>query len=97
MGKFVLLFKGGAMAETPEAQEASMARWMEWFGVIGGSIIEMGNPFSASTAVGASATSNMTGYTVVSADSLDAAAALAGDCPILADGGAVEVYEAHEM
>ncbi len=97
MVKFVLLYKGGAMAETPEAQEASMAKWMGWFGAIGGSVTDMGNPFGASTAVGAGSTSNMTGYTIVSADSLDAAAALAANCPVLEDGGAVEVYEAHEM
>ena len=35
MAKFVVLYKGGAMAETPEAQEASMQEWMGWFGTIG--------------------------------------------------------------
>jgi hypothetical protein len=30
---------------------------------------------------------------VISADSLDAAAALAKDCPVLAGGGKVDVYE----
>jgi len=97
MAKFVLVYKGGAMAETPEEQEAVMGKWMGWFGAIGGSVTDMGNPFGASTAVGASSTSALTGYTIVSADSLDAAAALANDCPVLEAGGSVEIYEAMEM
>ena len=35
MGKFVLAYKGGGMAETPEAQEAAMKAWMDWFGAGG--------------------------------------------------------------
>ncbi|HLE16122.1 MAG TPA: hypothetical protein VI776_15350 [Anaerolineales bacterium] len=33
------------------------------------------------------------GYTVVKADSLDAAVGLAQGCPVLASGGQVSVYE----
>ena len=41
-----------------------------------------------------SAASGLTGYTVLAADSLAAAAGLAKGCPIFAGGGSVEVYEA---
>jgi hypothetical protein len=37
------------------------------------------------------------GYTIVSADSLDAAAELAKGCPILDDGGSVSVYETFQV
>ena len=98
MAKFVYLYTGGQMAEGPEAQEKAMQEWGAWFGSLGDSVTDMGNPFGSSTAVGADkATAALTGYSVVTADSLDAAAVLAKDCPILANGGNVEIYEAIEM
>lgn len=51
MGKYVLAYKGGSMAETPEAQEKAMQAWMGWFGALGSAIVDGGNPFGASTAV----------------------------------------------
>ncbi len=47
MTKFVYLFTGGQMAETPEAQEESMRVWGAWFGGLGDSVVDMGNPFGA--------------------------------------------------
>jgi hypothetical protein len=39
----------------------------------------------------------LTGYSIVSADSLDSAVELAKGCPVLEIGGAVDVYEAIGM
>jgi hypothetical protein len=102
MANFVLAYKGGSMAETPEAQEAAMQAWMGWFGTLGAAVVEGGNPFGASTAVKSdgsrgAATAALTGYSVLQADSIDAAADLAKGCPVLASGGTVEVYEALPM
>lgn len=102
MGKFVFAYKGGG-APTSEAEGAKvMEAWMGWFGTIGASIVDGGNPFGASSAVHAdgsvgAASAGLTGYSIVSADSLAAASDLAKGCPILAAGGSVEVYEAHDM
>ena len=58
----------------------------------------MGNPFGAQAAVGGGATSGLTGYTIISADSLDDALEKSKTCPILNGGsGGVEVYETLEM
>jgi len=101
MGKFVLAYAGGEMAPTPEEQEKVMAQWMQWFGDIGEAVTDMGNPFGASTAVTGDgrgdATSGLGGYSIVTADSLEAAAGLAKGCPVLTGGGRVDVYEALEM
>lgn len=100
MAKFVLAYRGGAMAETEAEQQAVMHAWMGWFGALGASIIDGGNPFGASTTVGGDgsvATAGLTGYSILSADSLDDAAGLAKGCPILSSGGTVDVYEAHDM
>ena len=41
--------------------------------------------------------SGLTGYSVLSADSLAAACDLAKGCPILDNGGTVEVYETFDV
>jgi hypothetical protein len=103
MSKFVFVYSGGSMALTPEEQEASMQEWGTWFGTLGEAITDPGNPFGASSAVTADGSVSgagklgASGYTVITADSLDAATAAAKGCPVLSTGGAVDVYEALEM
>lgn len=98
MAKYVLIYKGGGMPEGEEAQQEAMARWGAWFGALGDSVVEPGNPFGASSSVGPGGVSGLTGYSVISAGSLDDALAKADGCPILVGGnGSVEVYEALEM
>jgi hypothetical protein len=98
MANYLLAYTGGGMASTEAEREAAMAAWGQWFGKLGSAVVEPGNPVGPSTSVGASgsngaASSGLTGYSVISADSLDAAAALVEDCPIIANGGKVDVYE----
>ena len=102
MAKFVYVYTGGQMAETPEAQEQAMQAWGAWFGTIGGAVTDMGNPFGASVTVSSSGTSDggsskAGGYSIVEADSLQDAAAKTKGCPVLDGGGTVEVYEAIPM
>jgi hypothetical protein len=99
MANYLLVYKGGSMAETDAEREAAMAAWGGWFGSLGAAIVDAGNPLGPSTGVTASgsvadgASSALTGYSVLSADSLAAATELAKGCPVLAAGGSVEVYE----
>lgn len=98
MAKFVLAYRGGAMAETEAEQEAAMQAWGAWFGSLGAAVLDGGNPFGASAAVGGGeAASGLTGYSILEADSLAAATDLAGGCPVLGSGGSVDVYEAIPM
>ena len=102
MGKYVLAYTGGSMAETKEAQDAAMQAWMGWFGTLGSAVIDGGNPFGASTAVRANRSTGpvaagLSGYSVVEADSLQLAAKLAEGCPVLDGGGTVEIYETIAM
>ncbi len=98
MGKYVLVYRGGAMADTEEAQQAAMAAWGAWFGSLGDAVADWGAPFGASAAVGGGAsTTGLSGYSVLEAANLEAAAKLGEGCPILADGGSVDVYEAIDV
>jgi YCII-related domain len=99
MGNYLFAYRGGGMAATDEERQAAMAAWGAWFGKLGEAVVDPGNPFAGSTSVGngGAPASQLTGYSVVKADSLDAASALAGGCPVLDGGGSVDVYEAIEI
>jgi hypothetical protein len=101
MANFLLLYTGGSMPESPAAQEAVMAAWNAWFGKIGSNLVDGGNPF---TPKAKSISSNGTvsdgpvgelasGYSIIKADSLDAAVAVARECPVIQGGAKITVYE----
>lgn len=104
MAKYLMAYRGGGdMADTDEQRQAVMAAWGAWFGELGSAIVDPGNPCGAAATVatdgsvsegGASA---LSGYTLINADSLEAASALAKGCPVLSAGGSVEVYETFEV
>jgi hypothetical protein len=99
MANYLLAYTGGGMAQTDAEREAAMAAWGQWFGTLGPAIVDAGNPFGPSASVGSggadgAAKTGLTGYSILTADSLDAAAELANGCPVFANGGQVDVYEA---
>ena len=100
MANYLLTYHGGGeMPSTPEAQKASMDAGMGWFGKLGEAVVDGGNPVGAARTVSSSAVSDggganpVTGYSVLKADSLDAAVKLAQGCPVLGGGGSVQVCE----
>lgn len=97
MGKYVFAYRGGSAPQDEAAQQAVMQAWMSWFADLGDAVVDGGAPFGASAVVGGSAAAGLTGYSVISADSLDSATGMAGGCPILTGGGSVDVYEAMDM
>ena len=106
MAKFVVIYSGGmGMAAEPEEQQRIMDEWGAWYGRMGPAIKDGGNPFAASksfSGAGAAAADGpgsvpATGYTIIEADSLDAAAAACADHPHLGHGGQVAVFETLDM
>ena len=101
MANFVLLYIGGRMAETPEEQAQVMQAWGAWFGQLGSSLVDGGNPFTpvAKTVSKGGNVSDgpigtlATGYSIIKADSLDAAVAIAKECPVFLTGSQITVYE----
>jgi hypothetical protein len=100
MGKYLFAYRGGMTADTDEQRQAAMQAWGGWFGELGPAVVDPGNPFAGSTSVGdggggggGAAASELTGYSVINADSIEAASALAEGCPVLKGGGSVDVYE----
>ncbi len=102
MTKFVFTYSGGrGMPETEEEQARVMQEWSSWFEQLGDSVVDGGNPFAQARTIGpdgsVSEAGTLGGYSVISADSIDDAVARAKGCPILGEGGSVEVNEAIEM
>jgi len=101
MANFVLLYSGGSAGTTPAEREKIMGAWGAWFGKLGDKIVDAGNPFSehaknlsnGGVHDGAVGNPPATGYSILKADSLNAAADLAKGCPVLQSGGKITVYE----
>jgi hypothetical protein len=74
---------------TPEAAAA----WEAWFGKLGDALVDKGNAVLGDRSVSGQAGTVLPlgGYTLVGAADLEEATRLASGCPILQEGGAVEV------
>ncbi|XOV83208.1 MAG: hypothetical protein ACFHXK_20440 [bacterium] len=99
MAEFLFVYHGGGQTP-PEDAEAAIAAWGKWFSDVGACVVDAGKPVGVSTTVMSDGSvvsdggSNAaTGYGIFSAESLDAAVAIAKGCPMLADGGSVEIAE----
>ena len=92
MTHYVLTFRAQPHRTPTAEQEAS---WPAWFSQIGTSIADMGNRVGEARSVGHDRQRDdvLRGYVVITAADLDAAVALAQGCPILQQGGSLEVGE----
>lgn len=97
MARYVLAYTGGNMATTDAEREAAMAAWGAFLGGLGESLVDAGNPFGPSSTVGNGAGAALTGYSIITADSLGEATEKAKGAPVVANGGGVEVYETLEI
>ncbi len=104
MTKYVLVYTGGGMPDSEEERNAVMAEWNTWYERQGASIVDGGNPFGASKNVSSQGVKDgpvssppATGYTVISADSLEAAVSRVKDHPHIKFGGEVSVFETFEV
>ena len=98
MANYVLVYHGGAMPETPEEGAKVMGAWTAWFARLGDALVDGGNPASKTRRIGADGSvsddaSGPSGYSILKADSLDAAVELAKGCPVLAGGASIQVVE----
>lgn len=104
MAKYLFVYHGGKMPESPEEGAKVMAEWQAWFGSMGDAVVDGGNPVGMSSTVhsdgsvsGDGGANPVSGYSLVSAVDLEQALQLAKGCPILSADGSVEVAEAIEM
>lgn len=105
MTDYLLLFSGGKMPETEAELAGVMKAWGAWMENLGPALKDGGNPFTpqAKTIDPSGKVSDgpvgspANGYSIIQADSLDAAAKMAKDCPVLLFGTKISVYETSAM
>ena len=102
MTQYVLTYFSEPTFQTAEEGGAYRARWMEWIGALGEAVVTPAKPLRRSVSVDAegsedvSSAERVTGFTIVQADSLEAAVEMAATCPHL-DHGRIEVGEEMAM
>lgn len=104
MPSYVFVYHGGEKPETPEEGEKVMAEWNAWFAGMGDKVEIPGAPVGQSFTVSVDGVADngganpASGYSVINADSAEAACEAAKGCPMVKDGsGTVEVAEVLEM
>lgn len=100
MANYLLAYHGGTMPETKEAQAQVVAAWTKWMQALGSALIDGGNPVGKAstiarngTVTGGGGANPVSGYSLIKAESLDAAVKLAQACPVLEGGATIEVCE----
>ena len=102
MSDYIIAYHGGRKPGSPEEGAAQMADWKAWIDGLGDAVVNPGTPLGKSTFVSSEGVSDnglpnpLTGFSIVKADSMDAAMEIAKGCPFL-DMGAIEVAEVMEM
>ncbi|MEM9030999.1 MAG: YciI family protein [Pseudomonadota bacterium] len=103
MPRFMFAYHGGGMPETEEAQQAAMQAWGAWIESNAAAMPDPGAPVGQSKTVSGTGVEDhgganpISGYAFVEADSIEAAAEIAKGCPIIQDGGTVEIAPIMEM
>ena len=105
MAKYKLLYQSDAAAEQVMAQasevdmQAGMAQWLAWRDRVGADNVDFGFPLQPRVHVdqegkASESSSAASGYSILTADSLDDAVAMVADHPHLRwRGGTIEVLE----
>ena len=104
MAKYVFAYHGGSNPKNPAEVKKVMDAWGAWFGSLGSSVIDAGNPVGKSSTVkpdgkmieGGGA-NPISGYSLIEASNLEDAHKKAKGCPILLAGGSIEIAQAMDM
>lgn len=103
MPKFLLIYHGKPDIQSPEDGARHMAAWKAWSSNLGDAVVDPGLPVGPSKTItpegvednsGANPTSGMT---ILQADTMNDAIALARGCPHLSGSGTIEIAEAMDM
>lgn len=103
MAQYVIVYLGGNQPSSPEEGKQHFSKYMEWLSSLGDSAVSPANPLKDTNTVNpdgtitSGGTSTMSGYTIIEANSMEAALSIAKACPFLDIGGSLEVSELMEM
>jgi hypothetical protein len=99
MKQFVFVYLGGSQPPNQEEASKHFAKYMEWLSSLGDSVVVPTIPLKDTNTVSPDGTvrvggsSAMSGFSIIKAESIEAALSIAQDCPFLEIGGSLEVSE----
>ena len=102
MSNYIMAYHGGLIIEPPEGGDKGMEKLKAWVGSLGDAVVNPGTPLGMSKTVSSGGVSDndgenrLIGFSIVKADSMDAALEMAKVCPYL-EIGTIEVAEVKEM
>jgi len=103
MPNYIFAYHGGKKPESAEEGAQAMEKWKAWIGNLGDAMVNPGTPLGMSKTVSSSGVSDdgganpLSGYSIVMADSMNAALEIAKGCPYLEIDGTIEVAEVMKM
>jgi len=103
MPQFIFTYHGGKQPETPEEGQKSMEEWKAWAANLGPALINPGTPVGITKVLTKDGVSEnpsphpIMGFSILEADSMDAALDMLRDCPHFRYEGTLEVSEMMEM
>jgi len=103
MPDYLFAYHGGRRPETAQEGAEMMKQWNAWMDGLGEASVDPGNPVGKSYTVSAAGIEDnggpnpLSGFSIIVADDLDAALAIAKGCPFLKMDGTIEVAEMMQM
>ena len=103
MSQYMITYLGGNKPASPEEGKKQYAKYGEWLASLGDAVVSPANPLKGTCTVNPDgtvtqgSTTSMSGYTLIEAESIEAALEIAKACPFLEMGGSLEVSELMEM
>ena len=103
MAQYIITYLGTPRSSSPEEDQQHMSKYRDWLSSLGDSAVSPANPLkntntiNSDGSVTSGSTSSMSGFTIIEADSEEAALSIAKACPYLDIGGSLEVSELMQM
>jgi len=99
MAQFVFVYLGGNQPSSPEEANQHFEKYMGWLKSLGDAVVIPTIPLKdthtvrSDKTIGEGGSSAMSGFSIIKADSMEAALSIAQACPFLEIGGSLEVSE----
>ena len=103
MKQYALVYLGGEQPGNPDEANKHFDKYIQWLSSLGDAVVAPMIPFKDTTTVTTSGeikpggASAMSGFSIIKAESMDAALGVAQSCPFLEIGGSLEVSELMDM
>ncbi len=103
MNRYMMVYLGGSQPTNPEEGKMHFEKYREWLNSLGDSLISPANPLKDTTTITPDGTvapgsvTEMSGFTVLQANSLEAVVEMGRTCPFLEIGGTLEISELMQM